>query len=106
MPKWYTQVDGWRRLLQIHLQAAESQRAPMDTFEALKDAESCACIIAQTLAPKHIRQSGEVRQAFMFAGNRALFRELNYLQKAILFLRYAVGMLSLCIAAPRPLLVC
>ncbi len=60
-----------------HLQATESHRAPMDTFEALKDAESCACIIAQTLAPKHIRQSGEVRRAFMFAGNRALFRELN-----------------------------
>jgi hypothetical protein len=38
MPKWYTQVDDWRRLLQIHLQATESQRAPMDTFEALKDA--------------------------------------------------------------------
>ncbi len=61
MPKWDTQVDDWRRLLQIHLQATESQRAPMDTFEALKDAESCACIIAQTLAPKHIWQSGEVR---------------------------------------------
>ena len=82
MPKWYTQVDEWRRLLQRCLQATESQRAPMDTFEALKDAESCACIIAQTLAPKHIRKSGEVRQSFMFAGNRALFRELNCLQKA------------------------
>ena len=36
MPKWYTQVDEWRRLLQSCLQATESQRAPMDTFEALK----------------------------------------------------------------------
>ena len=54
----------------------------MDTFEALKDAESCVCIIAQHLAPKRIRQSGEVRLSFMFAGNRALFLELNYLQKA------------------------
>ncbi len=63
MPKWYTQLDEWRRLLQIHLQKSESQRAPIDTFEALKDAESCACIIAQTLAPKHILQSGKVHQA-------------------------------------------
>ncbi len=65
MSKWYTHVVEWRRLLQIHLQATESQRAPMDMFEALKEAESCACIIAQTLARKHIRQSGEVRQSFM-----------------------------------------
>ncbi len=82
MSKWYTQVDEWRRLLQIHLMATVSLRAPMDTFAALKDAESCACIMTQTLAPKCVLQSGEVCRAFMFAGNRALFRELNYLQKA------------------------
>ncbi len=52
----------------------------MDTFAALKDAESCAYIIAQTVAPKHIQQSGEVHLAF--AGNHAQFWELNYLQKA------------------------
>ena len=32
MTKWRPQVDEWRRLLQLHLQATESQRDSMDPF--------------------------------------------------------------------------
>ncbi len=75
MSKWHTQVNEWCRLLQVHLQAAtESQRASMDPFSALKDAALRAYAIAQTVAPKHLRQSGEVLREFGFAGNRTLFR--------------------------------
>ena len=37
---------------------------------------------AHALAPKHIRKPSDVRRAFSFAGNRTLFRELNFLRKA------------------------
>ena len=68
MTKWRTQVDEWRRLLQLHLQATESQRDSMDPFEALKHGELCADSIAQTLAPKRLRKSGEVRRALGLQG--------------------------------------
>ena len=54
------QVDEWRRLLQLQLQATESLRDSMDPFEALKPGELCADSIAQSLAPKRLRKSGEV----------------------------------------------
>ncbi len=82
MTKWRPQVDEWRRLLQLQLQATESLCDPMDPFEALKHGELCADSIAQSLAPKCFLKSGKVRWAFGFAGNHTLFRELNYLRKA------------------------
>ena len=42
MTKWRPQVDEWRRLLQLQLQATESLRDSMDPFEALKHGELCA----------------------------------------------------------------
>ncbi len=64
----YAQVNEWRRLLQIHLQATESQRDfhVNDPFDALKQGELCADSIAHTLAPnlKH-----RVRRAW----NRTVF---------------------------------
>ena len=38
--------------------------------------------MAQALAPKYVRKPGDTRQAFGFAGNRLLLRELNLLRKA------------------------
>jgi hypothetical protein len=84
MPKWLRLKDEWQQLFKTQLQALdlEHQHDSPDPYEALKQAEMLGLSCAQALAPKHIRKPSDVRRAFSFAGNRTLFRELNFLRKA------------------------
>jgi hypothetical protein len=76
----------WQNLLCTGVQRlVEGQKDyPPDPFEALKRGELLADTLARTpgLTPKYIPKPGDVRRDCSFAGNRQLYRELNYLGKA------------------------
>jgi hypothetical protein len=77
-------MASWQQPFRTQLQALdlEHQHNSPDPYNALKQAEMLGLSCAQALAPKHIRNHSDVRRAFSFAGNRTLFRELNFLRKA------------------------
>lgn len=83
LTKWKHYVMVWQSLLcnGLQLLAEEQKDSPPDPFEALKQGELLADTLARALAPKYIPKKGDVRRAYSFAGNRQLFRELNYLGK-------------------------
>ena len=58
------------------------RQAPLDPFQALKHAEQIADRIAQHLAPRRMRQPGEVCKSFCFGGHRVIFREINLIRTA------------------------
>jgi hypothetical protein len=84
LKKWKQDLQLWQRLLSDGLQRLEEEQqgSPPDPFEALKQGELLADSLARALAPKYVPKTGDVRRAYSFAGNRLLFRELNYLGKA------------------------
>ena len=84
LKKWKQYLPLWQRLLSSGLQHMEEEQtaSPPDPFEALKQGELLADSLARALARKYIPKPGDVRRAYSFAGNRLLFRELNYLGKA------------------------
>ena len=89
LTKWKQHVPLWQSLLcnGLQLLAEEQKDSPPDPFEALKQGELLADTLARALAPKYIPKEGDVRRAYSFAGNRQLFRELNYLGKARVLVR-------------------
>ena len=84
LKKWKQHLPLWQRLLcsGLHHMEEEQKASPPDPFEALKQGELLADSLARALAPRYIPKPGDVRRAYSFAGNRLLFRELNYLGKA------------------------
>ena len=84
LSKWREHINEWQQSLHegLKVMQQEWQDNPPDPNEALKQGELLADSLAQAIAPKHIWRPGDTRRAFRFAGNRQLFRELNYLAKA------------------------
>jgi hypothetical protein len=84
MSKWLQLKDEWQQPFRTQLQALdlEHQRISPDPYEALKQAEWLGLSCAQALPQKHIRETSDVLSAFSFAGDRTLFRELNFLRQA------------------------
>jgi hypothetical protein len=84
LKKWKQHLPLWQRLLcsgLLHMEEEQKASHP-DPFENLKQGGLLADSLARALAPRYIPKPGDVRRAYSFAGNRLLFRELNYLGQA------------------------
>ena len=96
-------LQEWGRLVDIGLaeDAVEPDGPPPDPFQALKHGEILADSIAYALAPKRERRKGEVRRSFGFGGHRAIFREVNLLQQARIFVKNILTRNSEVIGCPH-----